>query len=169
MMIQYIYALLTMIPCPLWFWSRWASGIFLAVVFAYSVYNGATYYIDIFGLRFQKELEQLRKDVAKWQRTPEMKGMVGSPPFSPNDIVGSEKILGQPAIDVLDSPPSENVKVDAEQLPNLMGSVGPEGKPVAGLDQIPLLDGSAKGASGTDTGRENIGGVRERIVVGNEQ
>lgn len=28
---------------------------------------GATYYIDVFGTRFQKELEALKRDVAKWQ------------------------------------------------------------------------------------------------------
>ena len=67
MMIQYSYALSTMIPCPLWFWYRWFSAGFLFTVFAWSIYNGATYYIDVFGNRFQNELEQLRKDVAKWQ------------------------------------------------------------------------------------------------------
>lgn len=36
-------------------------------VFVWSIYNGATYYIDVFGKRFQNELEQLKKDVAKWQ------------------------------------------------------------------------------------------------------
>ena len=67
MFIQYLYALLTMIPCPLWFWYRHASSFFLVVVFIWSIYNGATYYIDVFGKRFQNELEQLKKDVAKWQ------------------------------------------------------------------------------------------------------
>lgn len=169
MIIQYVYALLTMTPCPLWFRSRWASGVFLAVLFAYCVYNGATYYIDIFGLRFQKELEQLKKDVAKWQKTPEMKGMVGSPPFLPNDVGGGEKILGHPAIDVLDSPSVDKAKAEAEQLPNLSGSVGPEGKPVGRSDRVPLLDGSAKSASGADMGRENGDGVRERKVVRDQQ
>ena len=70
MLIQYTYACLTMIPCPLWFWSRWASGGFLAVVFMWSTYNGANYYIEVFGKRFQKELEQLKTDVAKWQNSP---------------------------------------------------------------------------------------------------
>ena len=40
-------------------------------VFIWSIYNGATYYIDVFGKRFQNELEQLKKDVSKWQSTPE--------------------------------------------------------------------------------------------------
>lgn len=71
MLIQYSYACLTMIPCPLWFWSRWASGLFLTVVFIWSTYNGANYYIEVFGKRFQKELEALKKDVAKWQSSPE--------------------------------------------------------------------------------------------------
>lgn len=71
MFVQYAYALCTMVPCPLWFWYRWLSASFLLAVFAWSVYNGATYYIDVFGTRFQKELEQLKRDVAQWQGLPE--------------------------------------------------------------------------------------------------
>ncbi|KAI5867127.1 hypothetical protein GGS23DRAFT_161793 [Durotheca rogersii] len=77
MMIQYIYAVLTMLPCPLWFYSRWASSCFLVVVFTWSVYNGSTYYIDVFGKRFQNELEILKAEVAKWQSNPET--ALGSP------------------------------------------------------------------------------------------
>ncbi|KAK4147110.1 uncharacterized protein C8A04DRAFT_9168 [Dichotomopilus funicola] len=72
MLIQYIYAVLTMLPCPLWFFSRWASGAFLTLVFAWSVYNGSTYYIDVFGKRFQKELEAMKAEVAKWQQSPDV-------------------------------------------------------------------------------------------------
>ncbi|KAK2752409.1 hypothetical protein FQN55_007449 [Onygenales sp. PD_40] len=71
MLIQYVYALLTITPCPLWFWYRWASSFFLTAVFSWSIYNGATFYIDVFGKRFQKELEQLKQDVAKWHSSPE--------------------------------------------------------------------------------------------------
>jgi hypothetical protein len=71
MFIQYTYACLTMVPCPVWFWYRWASGGFLAAVFMWSIYNGATYYIDHYGKKFQKELEALKKDVAKWQSSPD--------------------------------------------------------------------------------------------------
>ncbi|MCJ1309202.1 hypothetical protein MMC25_002859 [Agyrium rufum] len=80
MLIQYSYALLTMIPCPLWFWYRWFSAVFLMLMFAWSVYNGATFYIDVFGKRFQKELEQLQKDVAKWQVSPDMLATAASTP-----------------------------------------------------------------------------------------
>jgi len=41
-------------------------------VFCWSVYNGATYYIDVFGNRFQKELEAMKRDVQKWQNSPVM-------------------------------------------------------------------------------------------------
>ncbi|KAL8659286.1 MAG: hypothetical protein Q9226_000501 [Calogaya cf. arnoldii] len=71
MLVQYGYAIATMIPCPLWFWYRWLSAIFLFAVFSWSIYNGATYYIDVFGTRFQKELEQLKKEVSQWQPSPE--------------------------------------------------------------------------------------------------
>ncbi|KAI0003630.1 hypothetical protein F4779DRAFT_91313 [Xylariaceae sp. FL0662B] len=81
MLIQYAYAALTMLPCPLWFYSRWASTIFLMVVFAWSVYNGSTYYIDVFGKRFQKELEAMKAEVARWQSSPDM--MLQSPTLAP--------------------------------------------------------------------------------------
>jgi hypothetical protein len=89
MVIQYLYAVLTMLPSPLWFWYRWPSGLFLTTVFLWSVYNGATFYIDVFGNRFQKELEALKKDVAKWQASPGG----GYTPFTPNEA-GAEKQLG---------------------------------------------------------------------------
>lgn len=71
MVIQYLYACLTMLPCPLWMQSRWASSIFMLVVFTWSIYNGSTYYIDVFGKRFQKELEAMKAEVTKWQSLAE--------------------------------------------------------------------------------------------------
>lgn len=82
MMIQYSYALVTMVPCPIWFWYHWACSAFTMTMFTWSVYNGATYYIDVFGNRFQKELEQLKKDVARWQSSPES---ATSPLMEPNN------------------------------------------------------------------------------------
>ena len=86
--IQYSYALLTMIPCPIWFWYRWASAGFLMVVFAWACWNGATYYIDVFGRRMEKELEQLKKDVAKMSQSPGMEG--GTPAGSPEALQGMD-------------------------------------------------------------------------------
>lgn len=85
MLIQYSYALLTILPCPIWFWSRWSSSAFLMTVFSWSVWNGANYYMEVFGKRFQKELEQMKRDVAKWQNSP---GDMFSPPIGPSDADG---------------------------------------------------------------------------------
>lgn len=74
------YALITLLPCPIWFWYRWASASFLMVVFTWATYNGATFYIDVFGRRMEKELESLRKEVAKWHNTPEGKTVLDSTP-----------------------------------------------------------------------------------------
>ncbi|KFY97873.1 hypothetical protein V498_01835 [Pseudogymnoascus sp. VKM F-4517 (FW-2822)] len=78
MFIQYTYALCTMLPCPIWFWYSWASSLFLFGVFTWSIYNGATYYIDVFGKRFQNELEEMRKEVQKWQSSPDL--VLSTPP-----------------------------------------------------------------------------------------
>ncbi|CAK7240515.1 MAG: hypothetical protein STHCBS139747_001957 [Sporothrix thermara] len=78
MFIQYSYAVCTMLPCPLWFSYRWASSAFLMGVFTWSIYNGATYYIDVFGKRFQKELEAMKQEVAKWHPAESVSGGDGS-------------------------------------------------------------------------------------------
>ena len=85
MLIQYLYAVLTMLPCPVWFYYRFASAGFLMLVFAWSVYNGSTYYIDVFGKRFQKELEAMKAEVAKWQDSP------GGPGLTPGLTPGGEE------------------------------------------------------------------------------
>ncbi|KAK3719467.1 hypothetical protein LTR37_004325 [Vermiconidia calcicola] len=92
MFIQYSYAMLTMVPCPIWFWYRWASAAFLMIVFTWASWNGATFYIDVFGRRMEKELEQLKKDVAKMQE-----GSMGfaSPLGSPSGPQGQEGGAGK--------------------------------------------------------------------------
>ncbi|PGH18149.1 hypothetical protein AJ80_04536 [Polytolypa hystricis UAMH7299] len=123
MFIQYLYALLTIVPCPLWFWYRSASGLFLFAVFSWSLYNGATYYIDVFGKRFQNELERLEKDVAKWQSSPD--GGSTSP------IFGSE--------------PSNEDGHTHDDL-----EVKPSGSSdTSAIDRIPLLDSQA-GSTGVE-------------------
>ena len=101
MLIQYLYALLTMLPAPIWFWFRWPSAGFLMLVFFWSVYNGANYYIDVFGTRFQKELEQLKKDVANWQTSPELMPRTPnspSPPSTSSQNQAGDFSLGAPAV-----------------------------------------------------------------------
>jgi len=36
-----------------------------------ATYNGATFYIDVFGNQIEKELKAMKEEVAKWQNTPE--------------------------------------------------------------------------------------------------
>ncbi|KAF2435510.1 hypothetical protein EJ08DRAFT_645799 [Tothia fuscella] len=156
MLIQYGYALLTMLPCPLWFWSRWASGLFLVSVFTWSVWNGANYYIEVFGVRFQRELEALKKDVAKWQNTPELQGRNGliSPLMSPA-ADESRQLVGGGKEDA------------AEQVPGITGHVGEDLSPkeeVAaskGVEDIPLLDESTKPSGSQREGGDDAG-LRER-------
>jgi hypothetical protein len=135
--IQYGYAVLTMLPCPLWFLSRWASSIFLIVVFTWSIYNGATYYIDVFGKRFQKELEAMKAEVMKWQNTPEL--MLNSPLVTPHPDGASATSAAAGLID-----------------PSLALSGGnTEGVKSSGsIDQIPLLDDQSASIS-TSTGVES--------------
>ncbi|KAH6603348.1 f-box [Trichoderma cornu-damae] len=147
MMIQYFYAVLTILPCPLWFLSRWASTAFLLVVFSWSIHNGAAYYIDVFGKRFQKELEAMKADVIKWQNNPET--LLQSPQMAPH----------------MDGPPMQGTGLDAQLADS---ALAPSPMPPdagknrsASLDNIPLLDENAK-ASATGVDRRDEGVARER-------
>jgi hypothetical protein len=135
MLIQYTYAVLTMLPCPIWFWYRYASATFLLAVFCWSVYNGATYYIDVFGKRFQNELEAMRREVQKWQNSPDM---MTSPLMTPKVDGGVE--LGA----VLES--------DAEQENHSRSR---------SVDKIPLLSEGGL-SSGIDGGAKDI--AKERKI-----
>ncbi|RDB20515.1 hypothetical protein Hypma_012426 [Hypsizygus marmoreus] len=63
---QLVYAILTEIPAVflLYHSSLW-SGIFLIALFSVSVWNGGGFYIEVFGRKFERELEALRKELAE--------------------------------------------------------------------------------------------------------
>ncbi|CVK97235.1 related to Integral membrane protein [Fusarium mangiferae] len=153
MMIQYSYALLTMLPCPLWFLSRWASAGFLMVVFTWSIYNGATYYIDVFGVRFQKELEAMKAEVAQWQNSPEY--MPLSPQLHPRPDASSVPRQTQqgaaPSASTGHIPSMNEVNREKDLMEGTSLSKDDVNRPVS-VDKIPLLDetrsSSATGVAG---------------------
>ena len=120
MLVQYTYALGTMLPCPIWFWYRWPSAGFLSAVFVWSIYNGATYYIDVFGKRFQSELEQLKKDVAKWQSNPEL---APSPTSTPKAEVGLQ-LLNKMVTGTNEGPISHGRSSSFDRIPLLDSKIG---------------------------------------------
>ncbi|KAK4219648.1 hypothetical protein QBC37DRAFT_367762 [Rhypophila decipiens] len=153
MFIQYAYAVLTMLPCPLWFTYRWLSGIFLLSVFAWSVYNGSTYYIDVFGKRFQKELEAMKAEVTKWQNSPVAGDFTaGNSPVLEGNSSKSELVEeGKNTVSVADAVLSgQEEEHDEEVASSYAGS---------SVDNIPLLNDE----SGDDNVVED-GGARD--VVG---
>lgn len=117
MCIQYVYALLTMLPCPIWFWYRWASASFLMTVFSLASWNGATYYIDVFGRRMEKELDQLRKEVARMSKSPDIAGQdgVGSPFTSPAGPTGLDGTSAAGTTTALDLGPAADARPSAAE------------------------------------------------------
>ncbi|KAK4242497.1 hypothetical protein C8A03DRAFT_40152 [Achaetomium macrosporum] len=160
MLIQYTYAVLTMLPCPLWFFSRWASGAFLMVVFAWSVYNGSTYYIDVFGKRFQKELEAMKAEVAKWQHnTDAMMGGLASPTLRPHEeavtpgLGGPASAAGSGKGDDVGKKSSIRDAISGKALDDSVGGAG-------GVDNIPLLN-DERPAAVIATGMDMDGGAMD--------
>ncbi|KAK4137947.1 hypothetical protein BT67DRAFT_439164 [Trichocladium antarcticum] len=158
MLIQYAYAVLTMLPCPLWFLSRHASAAFLMGVFLWSVYNGGTYYIDVFGNRFQKELEAMRAEVAKWQNSPDLvagRGMgspaLGSEAGGSGSGSGNGNGNGNGNGDGLGGATSGKGRKDRDE--GAGGGVG-------GVDAIPLLN-DERPSTAVASGADVDGGARD--------
>ncbi len=153
MLIQYAYAVVTMLPCPIWFRYHWLSAAFLLVVFTWSVYNGATYYIDVFGKRFQNELEQLRKEVAREAATAVPPP---PPPSQQQQLQHQDQEQRQPASPDLAARLMEATMASQEDVTTpVLGADGVAAGPAAfrrhsSIDQISLLDGRDAVASGSD-------------------
>ncbi|KAM0246948.1 hypothetical protein ACHAP5_004397 [Fusarium lateritium] len=156
MLIQYSYALLTMLPCPLWFLSRWASAIFLMVVFTWSIYNGATYYIDVFGVRFQKELEAMKAEVAQWQNSPEH--MPQSPPLNARPEGSFAHQQGQqgatPSGSTGQIPSTNEVNREKDLMRDTSLASNDANRSVS-VDKIPLLDETQNPSTGIDRNQVN--------------
>ncbi|KAF1815776.1 hypothetical protein P152DRAFT_390260 [Eremomyces bilateralis CBS 781.70] len=162
--IQYAYALLTMMPCPLWFRSRAASVAFLTAVFSWSIYNGATYYIDVFGRRFQKQLEALRKEVER-QGPPG-----GTAPLPDNHggvLKSGEEGKGETAESVTSdfadatgaAPGPESLEAANAMMVGEQGEQH-EAESIKSLENLPLLGGGGSGARLVGEGGD--GELRER-------
>ncbi|KAJ7755670.1 hypothetical protein DFH07DRAFT_486222 [Mycena maculata] len=122
---QLVYAVLTEVPAVyLLYDSPFWSGVFLIFILSVSVWNGGGFYIEVFGRKFERELEALRKELAEstarssgrsspvstpgLSRGPSEDGLSSienSPPFMGN----AEHLLpgDPPAMDPLELPPAE--------------------------------------------------------------
>ncbi|EIW70179.1 hypothetical protein TREMEDRAFT_61943 [Tremella mesenterica DSM 1558] len=61
---QLIYSVIFMVPpATLLIHSSRASSSFLILIFSVSAWNGASFYVEVFGRKFERELERLRKEM----------------------------------------------------------------------------------------------------------
>lgn len=84
---QYCYQLTTMSSCRIWFNSKLASEVFLTFIFLFAAHNGATYYIDHYGKKFEKELKNIRQELEALQQQNSMLTSNRSEKGEPDDIV----------------------------------------------------------------------------------
>ncbi|PWN30579.1 hypothetical protein BDZ90DRAFT_229596 [Jaminaea rosea] len=64
MLLQMVYTIVCTLPAPVIFYrSSFASATFLIFILTMSVWNGASYYVEVWGRRFEKELQALRREL----------------------------------------------------------------------------------------------------------
>ncbi|KAK8869577.1 hypothetical protein IAR55_000144 [Kwoniella newhampshirensis] len=81
---QLIYSIIFMIPpAALYIHSPRSSSVFLITIFAVSVWNGASFYVEVFGRKFERELERLRKEMELASATGSTTSTSSTAPPSP--------------------------------------------------------------------------------------
>ncbi|KAG6378403.1 hypothetical protein JVT61DRAFT_12658 [Boletus reticuloceps] len=98
---QFVYSILAALPAVyvLYDSPRW-SGTFLISIFAVSVWNGGGFYIEVFGRKFERELEALRKELAE---NNNRSGRT-SPPLTDVESVGNTPFIDVKALPSVDEP-----------------------------------------------------------------
>jgi hypothetical protein len=51
---QFVYTFLTVMPVMFYYKYKWLHGVVLAAVFGVSTWNGSSFYVEVFGKRFEK-------------------------------------------------------------------------------------------------------------------
>ncbi|OBZ76967.1 hypothetical protein A0H81_03679 [Grifola frondosa] len=90
---QLVYSILTELPAVfLLYDSSFWSSVFLLFIFAVSVWNGGGFYIEVFGRKFERELEALRKELA------DARSERSSPTLGPQSDDDLATVTGSPDI-----------------------------------------------------------------------
>lgn len=84
---QYLYQLTTMCLCGIWYNYRPAAVAFVMFMFLSASHNGATYYIDFYGKRYEKEVNKLRDEVESLQQ--QLKGVNGNNSMDSVSVISS--------------------------------------------------------------------------------
>jgi len=112
---QLVYSILTELPPVfLLYDSAFWSNVFLVFIFAVSVWNGGGFYIEVFGRKFERELEALRKELA--EATASRSSPTLGPQLSDDDMstmAGSPDLMSKTV-----SPAMSSVDLPLQTLPN---------------------------------------------------
>jgi len=134
---QLVYSLLTELPALYIFYdSPFWSAMFLWFIFSVSVWNGGGYYIEVFGRKFERELEALRKELAEASSAASQASSTPVPSYPPSD-----------------SEPERSPRVVASDL-GFSPMVVPHDHSGDLVDALDLseLRGEAKGQNGNENG-----------------
>jgi len=116
---QLIYSLLTELPALLLLYNsrRW-SGVFLMIIFSVATWNGGGYYIEVFGRKFERELDKLRKELAEASAAASNASSSPGPSSPPSEADSSQTSPMLVASDIGFSPISvpHDVKGEVETL-----------------------------------------------------
>lgn len=66
--VQYLFQLCTMLLCSIWLRYIWTVSIVLCCISLITAYNGATYYVDVYGRNFEAQINKLKQELELLQK-----------------------------------------------------------------------------------------------------
>lgn len=73
--LQFLYTFITILPAPLLFYqNERLAACFLCIIFVVAVYNGGSFYVEVFGRKFEKQLKALEKQIQEAHATEHAEG-----------------------------------------------------------------------------------------------
>ncbi|KAJ9106545.1 hypothetical protein QFC20_004037 [Naganishia adeliensis] len=133
---QRLYSIICMLPAATFLiYSPKACFVFLILVWSQAVWNGASFYVEVFGRKFERELEKLRKEINTASSTP---NSANAPSTAPSQA-SSPSFKGTADVTEQDSSAGPSTGNSQQTQLNTLANAGL--KPALGLSNSPLTLG----------------------------
>lgn len=114
---QLVVTLISFLPTPLFYYSNMAHLLWIALIFTISIFNGASFYIEVFSVRYQKHLSRLEEMQRIAQETTKIVRQLTENMDNPTEMkkeTSADSVLSNEDASPLCTPPEDDEEDEDE-------------------------------------------------------